>query len=120
MSCARCGTTRCPRHAFPAGERCVACERDYHDEAMTRRAVKMIFALPVGLFAGGMLLALMMHFAIGAIGVAITAAIACAVAAGSSVAMCTLVDRSARAMFLREKSPGLPEARLLPPGGHRM
>ncbi len=107
---------RCTRHAFPAGERCIACERDFRDEATTRRAVKLIFALPVGLFSGGLLFALMLHLSIGTIGVAITWAVACAVAAGSSVALCTLVDRSARAMFLRERSPGLPEARLLPPG----
>ncbi|MFT3699513.1 MAG: hypothetical protein QM831_40575 [Kofleriaceae bacterium] len=108
------------RHAFPSGERCVACERDYQEEAMSRRAVKLIFALPVGLFSGGLLLALMMHFSIGALAIAVMAAIACAVAAGSAVAMCALVDRTARAMFLREKSPGLPEARLLPPGVHHL
>ena len=58
-TCGRCSTTRCAVHKFKAGERCTACERDFRDEALTRRAVKLIFAAPVGLFCGGTLFALL-------------------------------------------------------------
>ena len=115
-TCGRCSTTRCEAHKFKAGERCSACERDFRDEALTRRAVKLIFAAPVGLFCGGMLFALISIG--GAIGAAITCAIACFAAVGAGAGVCSLVDRTSRAMFLREKSPGLPAARLLPPGRH--
>ena len=115
-TCGRCSTTRCASHPFRAGERCSACERDFRDEAQTRRAVKLIFAAPVGLFCGGILFALLSFG--GALGAAITCAIACFAAVGAGAGVCSLVDKSARAMFLREKSPGLPAARLLPPGRH--
>jgi len=115
-TCGRCSTTRCSAHQFKAGERCSACERDFRDEALTRRAVKLIFAAPVGLFCGGMLFAVLSFG--GALGAAIACALACFAAVGAGAGVCSLVDRSARAMFLREKSPGLPAARLLPPGRH--
>jgi len=115
-TCGRCSTPRCSAHQFKAGERCSACERDFREEALTRRAVKLIFAAPVGLFCGGMLFAVLSFG--GALGAAIACAIACFAAVGAGAGVCSLVDRSARAMFLREKSPGLPAARLLPPGRH--
>ncbi|MEP6866368.1 MAG: hypothetical protein ABJE66_37465 [Deltaproteobacteria bacterium] len=115
-TCGRCSTTRCAAHKFKAGERCTACERDFRDEALTRRAVKLIFAAPVGLFCGGTLFALLSFG--GALGTVITCVIACFAAVGAGAGVCSLVDSSARAMFLREKSPGLPAARLLPPGRH--
>ena len=116
MSCGRCSTTRCERHAIDPGKRCPGCERDYRDEARTRRAIKLIFAPAVGVFTGGLLFA-MITFG-GVIGSVVACSVACATAVGSSVAVCSLVDRSARAMFLRERSLGVPVARLLPPGRH--
>ena len=115
-SCGRCTTSQCARHALEPGERCRACERDYRDEARTRRAVKVIFAPAVGLFAGGAVFALITLG--GAIGAAVMCAVAVGIAVGASAGLCTLVDRSARAMFLRERSTGVPAARLLPPGRH--
>lgn len=116
MTCGRCSTTRCESHMLESGKRCPGCERDYRDEARTRRAVKLIFAPAVGLFSGGILFAVITLG--GALGTAVMCAIACAAAVGSALGVCSLVDRSARAMFLRERSPGLPAARLLPPGRH--
>jgi len=98
------------------GDRCRACERDYRDEAKTRRAVKVIFAPPVGLFAGGAFFALVTLG--GAIGAAVMCAVAVGIAVGTGAGLCTLVDRNARAMFLRERSTSIPAARLLPPGRH--
>ena len=42
------------------------------------------------------------------------AALACAAAVGAGAGTCRLVDRNARALFLRERAGGLPPARLLP------
>jgi hypothetical protein len=114
MTCGRCTTTQCARHALKPGQRCKACERDYADEAKTRRAVKLIFAPPLGLFCGGAFFALVTLG--GAIGTAVMCAVACALAVGSSTALCVFVDRSARAMFMRQRALGVPEARMLPPG----
>src|SRR3569833_2783043 len=115
-TCGWCCLLCCSAHQFIAGERCSACERDVREEALTRRAVKLIFAAPVGLFCGGMLFAVLSFG--GALGAAIACALACFAAVSAGAGVCSLVDRSARAMFLREKSPGLPAARLLPPGRH--
>jgi hypothetical protein len=41
-------------------------------------------------------------------------ALACGAAGGVAAGACRLVDRNARALFLRERSGGLPPARLLP------
>jgi hypothetical protein len=38
MKCGRCTMTRCEDHALAAGTRCDHCERDYSDEAPTRRS----------------------------------------------------------------------------------
>ena len=117
MTCGRCSTTRCERHRLEIGERCTACERDYRDDGRARSAVKLMFAPPVGLFCGGVLFALLLPVTLGgAVGAAVMCAIACGTAVGTGAGVCALVDRSARAMFLRERSPGLPAARLLPPG----
>lgn len=116
MTCGRCSTTRCARHAFEPGKRCTGCEREYGDDARTRRAVKLIFAPAVGVFTGGMMFAVISLG--GVIGATIACAVACATAVGSSGAVCSLVDKSARAMFLRQRSSGLPAARMLPPGRH--
>ena len=114
MTCGRCSTTRCERHALAPGKRCSDCELDYRDDAKMRRAVKLIFAPAAGLFTGGLLFALISFG--GMIGAVLACTVACATAVGSSVGVCSLVDRSARAMFLRERSLGVPVARLLPPG----
>ncbi len=114
MRCGRCTTTRCQEHAFEAGQRCDICELDWAAEAPTRRAVKLIFAPSLAIFAGGMLFGLLLPVSLGgAIGAAIMCAVACSLAVGAGAGACRLVDRSARAMFLRERAGGLPPARLL-------
>ena len=115
MRCGRCNDTRCAAHALAPGERCERCERDWCDEAVTRGAAKAIFAPPIAILAGGLLFGLLLPISVGG---AVGAAILCALAFGTGVAAgtgaCHLVDRSARAMFLRERAGGLPAARLLP------
>ncbi len=113
-TCGRCTTSQCAKHELSPGKRCRACERDYRDDARTRRSVKIIFAPPAGLFAGGAFFAFVTLG--GAIGAAVIGALACGIAVGTSAGMCTLVDRASRANFLRQRSTGVPVARLLPPG----
>jgi hypothetical protein len=110
--------TRCARHALRAGERCPACERDYCDEARARRAVKLMFAPPVGILTGGLLLGLLIPISLGAVGAVMTCAMVSALAVGAGAGTCSLVERTSRAMFLRERT-GLPAARLLTSGRHR-
>jgi hypothetical protein len=112
MKCGRCTTTRCEQHALGLRERCDRCELDWTDEAPTRRAAKMIFAPPVAIFSGGMLFGILMPVSL--IGVAVIAMVALAAAVGAGAGACRVVDRSARALFLRERAGGLPPARLLP------
>jgi hypothetical protein len=120
MRCGRCQSTRCERHALPRGQRCSACEREWREDAPIRRAAKLIFAPSAALFTGGALFALLMPVSIGgAIGAVIMCAFACGSAVGAGAGTCSLVDRSARAMFLRERASGLPPARLLPAPRHR-
>jgi hypothetical protein len=115
MRCGRCTSTRCAAHALRAGQRCERCERDWADEAPTRRAAKMIFAPPAAILAGGVLFGLLLPVSIGgAIGAAVMAAIACGTAVAAGAGACRVVDRSARALFLRERAGTLPPARLLP------
>lgn len=118
MTCGRCNTPRCREHALAAGQRCDRCELDWGDEAVTRRAAKLIFAPPVAILTGGLLFGLLLPVSFGgALGAAVLCALACATATASANGACRLVDRSARAMFLRERAGGLPAARLL--GGGR-
>ncbi|HEU4730461.1 MAG TPA: hypothetical protein VFT22_21330 [Kofleriaceae bacterium] len=115
MSCGRCTSTRCKAHALAPGERCDRCERDWADDAVTRRAAKLIFAPPIAILAGGLLFGLLLPVSIGgAIGAAVLCALAFATAIAVGTGACRLLDRSARAMFLRERGGGLPPARLLP------
>jgi hypothetical protein len=117
MRCARCTTTRCRQHALHEGQRCDHCERDWRDEAPTRRAAKMIFVPPIAIFTGGLLFALLPLS--GVVGATVLATIAVLTGATAGAGACRVVDRSARAMFLRERSGGLPPARLLPSPRHR-
>ena len=120
MQCGRCASTRCERHALSPGHRCDACEREWDDEAVTRRSAKLIFAPPIALLAGGALFGLLLPVSIGgAVGAAVICMLACAAALGAGAGMCRLVDRSARALFLREHAGSLPAARLLPSPRHR-
>jgi hypothetical protein len=114
MHCGRCTSTRCARHRLYDGQRCDRCERDWRDEAPTRRAAKMIFAPPIAIFSGGLLFGLLLPVSVGAVGAAFMAAFALATALGAGAGACRVVDRGARAMFLRERAGGLPPARLLP------
>jgi hypothetical protein len=120
MRCGRCNTTRCELHALEAGERCDRCERDWQDDLVTRRAAKLIFAPPLAILAGGLLFGLLLPVSIGgAIGAAAMCAFACITAVGAGAGVCRMVDHSARTMFLREHTGGLPPARLLPSPRHR-
>src|SRR4029077_17296326 len=112
--CGRCTATRCARHALAPGRRCDACEREWCDEAPTRRAAKLIFAPPIAILSGGLLFGLLLPVSLGgAVGAAVMCALACGTAVGAGAGACRVVDRSARAMFLRERAGGLPPARLL-------
>lgn len=122
MRCGRCNNTRCEAHVLEAGERCDRCERDWQEDAVTRRAAKLIFAPPLAIFVGGLLFALLLPVSLGGVlGAAVMCALACAIAVATGAGVCRLVDHSARAMFLREHTGGLPPARLLPSPrtGHR-
>lgn len=117
MKCGRCTSTRCARHALAPGQRCDGCEHDWHDEAPTRRAAKLIFAPPIAILSGGLLFGLLLPVSLGgAIGAALMCCLACGTAVGAGAAACRLVDRTSRSMFLRERSGGLPPARLLTSG----
>jgi len=120
MRCGRCTTTLCAAHALGAGARCKRCERDWAAEAPTRRAAKVIFAPPAAILAGGLLFGLLLPVSLGgAFGAIVMAALACGTSVATGAGACRLVDRSARAMFLRERAGGLPAARLLPSPRHR-
>jgi hypothetical protein len=115
MRCGRCTITRCAAHQLGTGERCPRCERDWAEEAPTRRAAKVMFAPPVAVLAGGLLFGLLLPVSIGGlVGAAVMAAVACGTGVGAGAGACRLLDKTARAMFLRERSGGLPAARLLP------
>ena len=114
MRCGRCSLTCCAAHALPAGERCDGCEQDWAEEATTRRHAKVLFAPPAAILAGGLLFAVLMPITFGgAIGLTIMAAVACGTGVSVGAGMCKVVDRSARALFLRERGNGIPTARLL-------
>ena len=118
MKCGRCTATRCARHALDVGVRCDSCERDWQDEASTRRNAKLIFAPPLALLTGGLLFGVLLPLG-GALGAAILCLLACFSAAATGLGTCALVDRSSRALFLRERCGALPPARLLPSPRHR-
>jgi hypothetical protein len=120
MRCGRCTATRCARHALAFGERCEMCEREYQEEAPTRRAAKLIFAPPITILTGGLLFGLLLPVSLGgAIGAVVMCALACGSAVGAGAGTCSLVERSSRAMFLRQRAGTLPAARLLPSPRHR-
>ena len=120
MRCGRCIATRCERHALRRSQRCENCECDWRDEAPTRRAAKLIFVPPIAILTGGLLFALLLPVSLGGmVGVAFMATFALLTALGAGAGACRLVDRSARALFLRERAGGLPPARLLPSPRHR-
>lgn len=115
MRCGRCTSTRCARHALDEGKRCDRCERDWQDEAPTRRAAKLIFVPPLSVLVGGLLFGLLLPISLGgAVGAAFMCALVCSLTVGAGAGACRLVDHSARTMFLRERAGTLPAARLLP------
>jgi hypothetical protein len=119
VRCGRCSATRCSAHALAPGERCDACEAAYTDGALTRRQVKVMFAPPLAVLVGGILFGLMLPITMGgAVGAAIMCALACTATIGAGLGACRLVDRAARAQFLRQRSLALPAARLLPARRH--
>ena len=113
MKCGRCTTTRCKRHALADNRRCDRCERDWQQEAPTRRAAKVIFAPPIAILAGGLLFGLLLPVSLTALGAAIMCALVCGIAVGAGAGTCRLVDHGSRVMFLRERAGALPPARLL-------
>jgi len=117
MRCGRCTTTHCAVHALEPGVRCETCERDYADEAPTRRAAKVLVAPPVAILAGGLLFGLLLPVSLGgALGAMLMSALVSGTAVGAGTTACRVVDRNARALFLRERAGQLPAARLLPSG----
>jgi hypothetical protein len=115
MGCGRCNNTRCEAHALGRDERCERCERDWDEDAVTRRAAKLIFAPPVAILSGGLLFGLLLRVSLGGVlGAAFMCAVACVLAVATGAGTCGLVDHSARMLFLRERAGGLPAARLLP------
>lgn len=112
MRCGRCMTTFCSAHALGPGIRCTSCERDWEEEAPTRRAAKVLFAPPIAVLVGGMLLGLLLPIG-DPLGVLVMCALASGAAVGAGAGACRVVDRSARALFLRERCGALPAARLL-------
>src|ERR1041385_7196336 len=71
MCCGRCNTMRCEVHALRPDERCDRCEHDWDDEAVTRRAAKLIFTPPIAILSGGLLFGLLLPVSLGgAIGAA--------------------------------------------------
>lgn len=95
--------------------RCERCELDWADDLPTRRALKVIFVPTIAVLTGGLLFGLLLPISLGgAIGAFIMCAAACSVAVGAGAGAARLVDRNARALFLRERAGGLPPARLLP------
>lgn len=120
MKCGRCTGTRCARHALAEGQRCDNCERDWQDEASTRRNAKVLFVPPIAILTGGLLFGLLLPITLGgAVGAAIMCAIVCSIAVGTGAGAARLLDHSARVMFLRERAGRLPPARLLPAPRHR-
>lgn len=113
MKCGRCTLTKCQRHVLAEGRRCERCERDWVEEAPTRRAAKLIFAPPIAILAGGLLFGLLLPVSFSALGAAIMCALVCGIAVGAGAGACRLVDHSSRVMFLRERAGGLPPMRLL-------
>ncbi len=115
MKCGRCTTTCCARHALAENRRCARCERDWQDEAPTRRAAKLIFVPPISILVGGMLFGLLLPISLGgAVGAAILSALVCGSTVAVGAGAARLVDHSARTLFLRERCGTLPPARLLP------
>jgi hypothetical protein len=115
MKCGRCTTTRCQRHVLAEGRRCDRCERDWQEEAPTRRAAKLIFVPPIAILVGGLLFGLLLPISLGgAVGAAIMSALVCGFTVAAGAGAARLVDHSARVMFLRERCGALPAARLLP------
>lgn len=119
MRCGRCSVPRCAAHALAPGQRCERCETDWRDEAPTRRAAKLIFVPPLSILVGGLLFGLLLPVSLGALGAAVICTLAFGAALGAGAGACRLVDRNARALFLRERAGGLPPARLLPSPRHR-
>ena len=114
MKCGRCTLTRCQRHALADNLRCDLCERDWQQEAPTRRAAKVIFAPPLALLVGGLVFGLLLPVSFTAFGAAIMCALVCGITVGAGAGACRLVDHTSRTMFLRERAGALPAARLLP------
>src|SRR3954469_8728614 len=120
MRCGRCNNTRCTKHSLESGQRCDRCERDWDEEAVTRRAAKLIFAPSIAILAGGLLFGLLLPVSLGGlVGAVVMCAFACGAAVGAGAGACSLVERSSRALFLRERAGALPAARLLPSPRHR-
>lgn len=113
VRCGRCRVPLCAAHAPVGAARCTNCEADWREEAPTRRSAKLIFAPPVAILSGGLLLGLLLPLA--APGILVAFALVPFAALASAGVACRVVDRGARAMFLREHGGTLPAARMLPP-----
>lgn len=114
--CARCNAALCAAHRPAAGERCAACELEWQDEAPTRRSLQRLFVPSACVLAGGTTLLALLPVLVAlpfAIAGPVVAALATTTGLSSGVATYRLVERAARAQFLREHARGLPVARVV-------
>ncbi len=114
--CGRCEAPLCATHRPPRGRRCRTCERDWADEAPTRRTLQRLFAPSACVLSGGLTFLFLMPVLIAlpfSLGAPLVAALASSVGLSGAVATYRLVERAARAQFLREHARALPVARVV-------
>ncbi|MCB9564847.1 MAG: hypothetical protein H6709_18865 [Kofleriaceae bacterium] len=114
--CGRCNAPVCRRHQPRLGQRCGGCEADWADDLPVRRMLQRLFAPPAFVLAGGASFLFMMPVLIAlpfSIGAPLVATLAALVGFGASVGTYRLVERAARAQFLREHARALPVARVV-------
>jgi hypothetical protein len=114
--CARCDASLCDAHRPAREARCAACEREWTDELPTRRALQRLFAPSATVMSGGLTFLFLMPVLMAlpfSLGAPLVAALATAVGLSGGVATYRLVNRAARAQFLREHARALPVARVV-------
>jgi hypothetical protein len=112
--CGRCGISLCFTHTPVPGQRCLACEGEWHADAPIRTSAKQIFVPPVAIVAGGAAFGLLLPlFLSGTIGATAVAGAATLVGLLAGAGTCRVIDHSARVAFLREHARALPLARLI-------
>lgn len=113
LCCGRCAARLCSRHAPGPWRRCAACEAEWDDDGQTRRALQHMFAPPTFVLAGGITFGLLLPLLLAlpfTAAATLVAAAATAVGFTAAAGTCQLVERAARAQFLRESARALPTA----------